>query len=175
MTTALAFEPESTSAMPPATLMKPPAPTWLPSAALDLQQLLGRSLGSEGTTTSYTLPPLAVYTGTSASPYGLAAALLGAAPRVAEDRTAETIIELRRLSGLGWEQLADLLGVTRRTVHFWTSGRPINAANAERVQRTLGAIRFADRGTASDNRALLLTPQEDGALLRDLLQEQAYD
>ena len=60
-------------------------------------------------------------------------------------------------------------------MHFWSSGRPINAANAERVQRTLAAVRFADRGTASDNRALLLTPQGDGALLRDLLREQAYD
>jgi transcriptional regulator with XRE-family HTH domain len=163
--TALAFGPESTSVMPP-------TQSWLPPAAFDLQQLLGRLLGSEGTTASYTLPPV-MPTGTTASPDGLAAAPV--TPRVAKNGTAEAILELRRLSGLGWEQLAELLGVTRRAVHFWASGRAINAVNAERIQRALGAIRFADRGTASDNRTLLLTPQGDGALLRDLLREQAYD
>jgi hypothetical protein len=163
--TAPAFGPESTSVMPP-------GQSWLPSATSGFQQLLGHFLGSEGTTAGYTPPP-AIPTGTSANPDGLAAAPVTS--RFAEDEAAGAILELRRLSGLGWEQLADLVGVTRRTVHFWASGRPINAANAERVQRTLAAVRFADRGTASDNRVLLLTPQEDGALLQDLLREQAYD
>ena len=163
--TALAFGPESTSVMPP-------AQSWLPPAAFDLQQLLGRLLGSEGTTAGCMLPPV-IHTGTSASPEGLATEPMPS--RVAEDGTARAILELRRLSGLGWEQVADLLEVTRRTVHFWSSGRPINAANAERVQRTLAALRFADLGTASENRALLLTPQGDGTLLLDLLREQAYD
>lgn len=162
--TALAFGSEPTSVMPP-------GQSWLPLAASNSQQLLGLLLGSEGTTASYAPPPM-IHMGTSTSPDRLAAASVN--PRAAEDGTAEAILELRRLSGLGWEQLADLLGVTRRTMHFWSSGRPINAANAERVQRTLAAVRFADRGTASDNRALLLSPQGDGTLLRDLLREQAY-
>src|SRR2546428_13805112 len=33
------------------------------------------------------------------------------------------IMELRRLSGMTWEQLASLFEVTRRTVHFLASGK----------------------------------------------------
>ena len=61
--TARAFGPELTSVMPP-------AQSWLPPAAFDLQQLLGRLLGSEGTTASYTPPPV-IPAGTRASPTGL--------------------------------------------------------------------------------------------------------
>ena len=33
--------------------------------------------------------------------------------------------ELRRLSGLTWDQLARLFNLSRRSLHFWASGKPM--------------------------------------------------
>ncbi len=84
------------------------------------------------------------------------------------------LLELRRLTGLTWEQLARLFGVSRRTLHFWASGKPINARNEEHLRRLLAVLRQADRGTASENRAMLLTGQA-GNLPLDLLAERRYE
>ena len=40
------------------------------------------------------------------------------------EATRKAVSELRRISGLTWEQLAWLFGVSRRSVHFWASGKP---------------------------------------------------
>ena len=84
------------------------------------------------------------------------------------------ISELRRLAGLTWEQLARVFGVARRSLHFWASGKPINAANEERLRRLLAALRQADRGAADVNRAMLLR-DHDGVLPIDLLAEGSFD
>ena len=77
--------------------------------------------------------------------------------------------ELRRLSGLTWEQLAKLFNVSRRSLHFWASGQPLSPSNEENLNRLLGTIRYINRGSASLNRNLLLSPGRDGRLLFDLL------
>jgi len=90
-------------------------------------------------------------------------------------RSAEAAIsELRRMTGLTWEQLARLFSVTRRTVHFWASGKVMNAANEERLHRILAFVRMIDRGTASENRAALLQPGANGARPLDLLASGDY-
>jgi DNA-binding transcriptional regulator YiaG len=63
--------------------------------------------------------------------------------------TQKSINELRRLSGLTWEQLTRLFGVSRRSLHFWASGQPLSRAKEEQLNRLLGAIQFIDRGNAS--------------------------
>jgi transcriptional regulator with XRE-family HTH domain len=88
---------------------------------------------------------------------------------------AKAVLELRRLSGLTWQELADMLNVHRRTVHLWANGRPINAANEHRVQRLLGAMRQLDRGEATRNRNLLLEPQVGGATVFGLLRDESWD
>jgi len=80
-----------------------------------------------------------------------------------------TLNELRRLSGLTWEQLAKLFNVSRRSLHFWASGHPLSRFNEENLNRLLGTIRYINRGSASLNRNLLLSPGQDGRLLFDLL------
>ena len=82
------------------------------------------------------------------------------------------IAGIRRLSGLTWEELAGLFSVSRRTLHYWASGKPIAAANEQRVSRTLATLRRADRGEARLNRAALLaaSPEGDGIVL-DLLRD----
>lgn len=88
--------------------------------------------------------------------------------------TGSAIMELRRLSGLTWEQLAVLFGVARRSLHFWANGKRLNAANEEHLRRLLSAIRKTDRGTAEKNRAILLEDR-DGAVPLALLSRGAYD
>jgi len=85
------------------------------------------------------------------------------------DANRSTLNELRRLSGLTWEQLAKLFNVSRRSLHFWASGQPLSRFNEENLHRLLGTIRYINRGSASLNRNLLLSPGQDGRLLFDLL------
>jgi transcriptional regulator with XRE-family HTH domain len=85
------------------------------------------------------------------------------------------IAELRRLSGLTWDQLARLFNLSRRALHFWASGKPMAPANEEHLQRLLAVVRRIDRGTASANRGLLLAAREDGSLPFDLLAAGAYE
>jgi DNA-binding transcriptional regulator YiaG len=82
--------------------------------------------------------------------------------------------ELRRLSGLTWEQLSRLFNVSRRSLHFWASGKPMAPSNEEHLQRLLAVIRRIDRGSASANRAALLGVREDGSIPYDLLAAGQY-
>jgi DNA-binding transcriptional regulator YiaG len=85
--------------------------------------------------------------------------------------TATLVVDLRNRSGLTWDQLASIFGVERRSVHFWASGRTMNASNAERLARVLAAVSRIDCGDPAVTRALLLTPTETGEVPLDLLRE----
>ena len=74
--------------------------------------------------------------------------------------TRRAISELRRISGLTWQQLGQLLGVSRRSVHYWASGKPLNAGNQKRLMRVLDIVRTAYRGSARGTRAALLDAGE---------------
>jgi DNA-binding transcriptional regulator YiaG len=98
----------------------------------------------------------------------------GAAVVVAEPAGA-AIGELRRLSGFTWDQLARIFNVSRRSLHFWASGKPMAPSNEEHLQRLLSVVRKIDRGSASANRAALLGVREDGSLPFDLLAAGDYE
>jgi DNA-binding transcriptional regulator YiaG len=85
------------------------------------------------------------------------------------EATQKALNELRKLSGLTWDQLARLFNVSRRSLHFWASGQPLSRFNEENLNRLLGTIQYIDRGSASLNRSLLLKPDSDGRPLFDLL------
>jgi len=89
------------------------------------------------------------------------------------DSTSRAISELRRVSGLTWEELGHLFGVSRRSVHFWVSGRAMKADHERRLFRILDVVRNADRGDARSNRAALCATSR-GKSTRDLLAEEAY-
>ena len=89
------------------------------------------------------------------------------------EATGKAVSELRQISGLTWEQLAALFGVSRRSVHFWASGKPLNAANHERLMHVLDVVRYADRGTARGTRAALLEARE-GTTAFDMLADQRF-
>lgn len=88
--------------------------------------------------------------------------------------TRTAIHELRRLSGLTWDQLARLFEVKRRSLHHWGSGQPLSRKNEERLHRLLAVIRHIDRGAADLNRQALLQPTDDGDLPFDLLVRGEY-
>lgn len=64
-------------------------------------------------------------------------ASFGARPRPNPLPTASLIRDLKVRSGLTWEQLASMFGVSRRAVHGWASGARLNAHHTE----TLTAMR----------------------------------
>lgn len=91
------------------------------------------------------------------------------------EATQKSLSELRRLSGLTWDQLAKLFNVSRRSLHFWASGQPLSRFNEEQLNRLLGTIQYIDRGSASLNRGLLLRPDNNGNPLFDLLVAGKYE
>jgi hypothetical protein len=91
-------------------------------------------------------------------------------------RARDAIFELKRLTGLTWEELATLLSVTRRSLHLWANGRAINTVNERHVRDLLMTMRDLDRGTARENRALLLAPLRDGDMtVGDLLRDREFN
>lgn len=74
--------------------------------------------------------------------------------------TGHAVSEIRRLSGLTWEQLGELFGVSRRSAHFWASGKPLSAANEKRLMHVLDIIREGYRGDARSTRVALFQASE---------------
>ena len=75
---------------------------------------------------------------------------------------AELVRSLRERSGLTWELLARVLGVSRRSLHMWAAGATVNAAHRavmERFERLLDG-----HGTSSpaDTRAWLFEREASG-------------
>jgi hypothetical protein len=88
--------------------------------------------------------------------------------------TDQAIMELRRISGLTWDELSELFNVSRRSLHFWASGKPLNAPNEEHLRQILDVIRRIDSGIAQDNRARLLSKFSDGNTAFNLLANKEY-
>lgn len=80
----------------------------------------------------------------------------------------KAVNELRLISGLTWDQIALLFGVSRRSIHFWANGKPLNRSNEERLMRVLDIVRRSDRGSSRENRSALLNVV-DGLSAFDLL------
>lgn len=74
--------------------------------------------------------------------------------------------ELRRRSGLTWDQVAEVFGVSRRSIHLWASGKPMNSGNEERLHAVLSAVKLVDRGAAGETRAALHTTIDGRPALR---------
>ena len=89
--------------------------------------------------------------------------------------TVPAVLELRRLTGLTWDQLARLFGVDRRSLHFWASGKQLSKTNEELLGRILAVVRRIDSGSAAVNRTILLGASEGGVVPFDLLIEGRFD
>lgn len=76
------------------------------------------------------------------------------------ESVAEAVMEIRRRSGLTWEELGDLFNVSLRSVHHWANGKPVSAKNGQMIRKMLAALRDLDRGNQKHTRTLLLTTDE---------------
>jgi DNA-binding transcriptional regulator YiaG len=86
------------------------------------------------------------------------------------------VSELRRLSGLTWEQVASLFDVSRRAVHHWASGKPMTAEHEAHLYRILASLRALHQGSVQPNRQVLFGSAEPGGRsVFDLLRERNYD
>jgi transcriptional regulator with XRE-family HTH domain len=81
----------------------------------------------------------------------------------------ESVILLRNLSGLTWEQLAKLFGVSRRAVHLWASGGRMNSYHAELLGRVLSSVSMIEADTPTQRREMILAPGPDGRTLYEAL------
>jgi DNA-binding transcriptional regulator YiaG len=130
--------------------------------------LVGIMLAGLGTSTVCAMPPDILLRSPRADQ-------TSAGTLVSSNVASSGIGELRRLSGLTWDQLARLFNLSRRSLHFWASGRRMTPSNEEHLQRLLAVVRNIDRGTASANRAILLGVCEGGILPFDLLAAGNYE
>lgn len=87
---------------------------------------------------------------------------------------SQYISELRRLSGLTWAQLAEMLGVSRRTLHFWASGQNITGENHRLLMDVLGVVRKLSVNGAQSTRTLIFTRNERGETIFERLQQRQF-
>ncbi len=88
--------------------------------------------------------------------------------------TSQAIMELRRLSGLTWDQIARIFGVNRRSVHFWANGKAMNQLHEEKLHTVLAVVRKIDTGSASANRSALLSCDSQGRSPVDMLRDANF-
>lgn len=93
----------------------------------------------------------------------------------ADTRPAELVHELRLISGLTWAQIAEVFDVSARAPYHWASGKTVSAENHERLGQVVTALRFIDRGSAEENRNLLLGNARAGQTFLDLLCGGEYE
>ena len=93
---------------------------------------------------------------------------------VSRSAGSQNVFELRRLTGLTWERLGELLNVDRRTIHNWAGGSRIRQANLDHVAAVLRILRYVDRGSAEANKDALDTPVR-GVTAFDALRRGMYD
>ncbi len=85
------------------------------------------------------------------------------------------VCELRRLSGLTWDQIAALMGVRRRSVHFWASGKELSARNQEHLHRVLAVVKSSYKGSGAETRRALLETDLDGTNPFDLIRSGDFE
>ncbi len=142
-----------------------------------------RSYGNYDMTSATVLPATIVPSPTTTTAYEItpclehtAAAYTGQIGYVVDDSTGEAVMEIRRRSGLTWEELSYLFSVSRRSVHHWASGKRVSARHDRMIRRTLETIRHLDRGEQRKTRALLLSVDENLKItILDLLKKGDYD
>jgi len=81
---------------------------------------------------------------------------------------------IHEASGLTWEQMGRLFGVSRRTVHLWANGSGLNAANSEALYELVALVRSADSATPAEVRAALLRPDEHGRSALDRFRQNRH-
>lgn len=86
--------------------------------------------------------------------------------------SAQLVKKLRLESGLTWDQISRLFGVSRRAVHLWASGGRMNAANEELLANLVALVEELPGVNPSEKRASILQPQPDGRSIFDQIRSR---
>ncbi len=88
----------------------------------------------------------------------------------------EEVTWIKEHSGLTWDQLGKVFGVSRRAVHMWANGGRLNESNARRLREFSAIIRDVEwetpRSTPEVVRARLLQIDSDGLSVVDRLRRE---
>lgn len=87
----------------------------------------------------------------------------------------EDLLELKSQTALTWDELAKLFGVTRRSLHNWTNGRPLTSDNEMTLARLRAFIATVRPNDPQYVRATLLAPTFSGKTVFDLLRTEQFD
>jgi len=87
---------------------------------------------------------------------------------------AKSVRSLYRRSGLTWDELAHVFGVSRRTMYNWSTGGKVSASYAQAISSVIRVVHHVDTGNPQLTRSKLLAPAEDGTTLyARLIQQQS--
>lgn len=110
-------------------------PTWSPGPICGLGMLVSVTVLGTGASVPVTPPE-------TFGPWTVEWSVSGTEPARETATPAEAVRRVHDRSGLSWEQVARLFGVSRRSVHNWATGGVMNAENAARLSEISAA--FAD-------------------------------
>lgn len=96
----------------------------------------------------------------------------GAAPPERTSPTADAVLDIRRRTGLTWQQLARVFDVDRRSLHFWAKGSRPSAAHAERLELVRAILRQVDAGDPEHTRQRLFTSVRSQGSILELLEQK---
>lgn len=85
---------------------------------------------------------------------------------------ARQVRRIHARSGLTWEQLARLFGVSRRAVHNWANGGRMTARHAEELTWLVRVIDTLPGTDSNARRAQLFSPGSDGTSMYERLRLQ---
>jgi transcriptional regulator with XRE-family HTH domain len=96
-------------------------------------------------------------------------ALLAAQPAPPLDRSVVPgmLQRLRRLSGLSWGEIAQAVGVSRRTIHNWLTGARVAGVHLTRLLELSRVVDIVATGSVQATRTALLQPNANGRSILD--------
>lgn len=74
---------------------------------------------------------------------------------------------LRRLSGLSWGEIAQAIGVSRRTIHNWLTGARVAGVHLARLLELSRVVDIVATGSADATRTALMLPNANGRSILD--------
>lgn len=87
---------------------------------------------------------------------------------------SKQICDLKQSTGLTWEQIAQLFGVTRRAVHFWVEGGNLSPVSESRLRNIRQLITSMGTTGPIDTRAALFRVDSKGISLYAFMVAEVY-
>lgn len=109
------------------------------------------------------------YTGTSSFVSQISRNTVTQATATKQPSSAELVKQVHTDSGLTWEQLAKVFGVSRRALHQWASGGRLNSANLEKLSSFSRNLSELNASSPAERRSALFAPDNSGKTIYDRL------